>query len=339
MKLTISLTAVVIALLGVAVAMSGWVRPPLDSVQTGFRGLAMEEIINPREEVKSRAENAAPEALDPPEPGGDSAASVYENLQVLGHLSQNEFDRLMLAITEWVAPEEEGCLYCHNEENLAADDVYTKIVARKMIEMTWYINSDWTDHVGEVGVTCYTCHRGNPVPTNTWTEDKGPPQAGGMAAGRAGQNLAAESVGLTSLPYDPFSAYLARKDEIRVIGNQALPGPPGASIQQTEATYGLMIHMSEALGVNCTLCHNSRSFAEWDQSTPQRTTAWYGLNMVKDLNAKYLDPLQPVFPANRLGPLGDVKKTNCATCHNGVQKPLYGANMLKDYPTLKGAGN
>ncbi len=338
MKLTVSLSAVVIALLGIAVAASGWVRPPLDSIQLGFRGLGMEEIVNPRAEAKLEAENQAPEALDPPEPGGPSAASVYENLQVLGDLSQNEFDRLMLAITEWVAPEE-GCLYCHNDENLAADDVYTKVVARKMIEMTRHINSDWTNHVGEVGVTCYTCHRGNPVPKNTWTEDPGPKQASGMSASLKGQNIASSTVGVTSLPYDPFTAYLARKDEIRVIGNQALPGKPGASIQQTEATYGLMIHMSDALGVNCTLCHNSRSFFSWDQSSPQRTTAWYGLNMVKDLNAKYLDPLKPVFPAERLGPLGDVKKTNCATCHNGVQKPLYGANMLKDFLELKGASN
>ena len=27
----------------------------------------------------------------------------------------------------------------------------------------------------------------------------------------------------------------------------------------------------------------------------------------------------------------DVLKIGCATCHNGVQKPLYGVSMLKDY--------
>jgi photosynthetic reaction center cytochrome c subunit len=27
----------------------------------------------------------------------------------------------------------------------------------------------------------------------------------------------------------------------------------------------------------------------------------------------------------------------CATCHQGVYKPLFGANMLKDYPELAGA--
>ena len=27
-------------------------------------------------------------------------------------------------------------------------------------------------------------------------------------------------------------------------------------------------------------------------------------------------------------------KVNCATCHQGVYKPLYGAPMAKDYPAL-----
>jgi photosynthetic reaction center cytochrome c subunit len=35
--------------------------------------------------------------------------------------------------------------------------------------------------------------------------------------------------------------------------------------------------------------------------------------------------------------LGDVAKVNCATCHQGVFKPLYGESMAKDYPELTGA--
>lgn len=46
----------------------------------------------------------------------------------------------------------------------------------------------------------------------------------------------------------------------------ALPvrGQSGATIQQTEQTYGLMMHFSNSLGVNCTFCHNSRNFHVWD---------------------------------------------------------------------------
>ena len=35
-----------------------------------------------------------------------------------------------------------------------------------------------------------------------------------------------------------------------------------------------------------------------------------------------------------MGPTGDVAKVNCATCHQGAYKPLYGAPMAKDYPEL-----
>jgi photosynthetic reaction center cytochrome c subunit len=44
-----------------------------------------------------------------------------------------------------------------------------------------------------------------------------------------------------------------------------------------------------------------------------------------------------VFPAERLGPQGDVAKLNCATCHQGAFKPLYGQSMLKDHPELASA--
>jgi photosynthetic reaction center cytochrome c subunit len=58
--------------------------------------------------------------------------------------------------------------------------------------------------------------------------------------------------------------------------------------------------------------------------------------MARDLNNNYLEPLKTVFPAHRLGVLGDVAKVNCATCHQGVFKPLYGASMAKYYPELQG---
>jgi photosynthetic reaction center cytochrome c subunit len=31
---------------------------------------------------------------------------------------------------------------------------------------------------------------------------------------------------------------------------------------------------------------------------------------------------------------GDVAKVNCATCHQGAYKPLYGFPMIKDHPEL-----
>jgi photosynthetic reaction center cytochrome c subunit len=56
--------------------------------------------------------------------------------------------------------------------------------------------------------------------------------------------------------------------------------------------------------------------------------------MARDLNNAYLNSLAGVFPDYRLGPTGDVPKLNCATCHQGAYKPLYGADILHGYPGL-----
>ncbi len=332
---TVALGAVgaVFGVLGVLI--SGWERPPVDTKQVGFRGVGMEQVTNPREEAKLIAQDQLPEPQFPVDPGSEPASEVYQNVQVLGDLGVDEFIRLMAAITEWVSPEQ-GCAYCHSEdEEFSSDSLHTKVVARRMIEMTRHINANWQTHVGQTGVTCLSCHRGQPVPQNVWFTDHGPPQALGMAADRDGQNLAGAAVGSTSLPFDPFTPFLSNDGTIRVASTQALPAGSDRNIKQTESTYGLMIHMSEALGVNCTFCHNSRSFFDWEQSPPQRVTAWHGIRLARELNNEFLDPLTDVFPDNRLGPLGDVAKINCATCHNGASKPFLGISMLPDYPELR----
>lgn len=330
-------------LVGAVVLLAGCERPPVDSVQRGFRGTGMEQVYNPRAVAALAPGNQVPEAAPAASPDGPKAKDVFKNVKVLGELSVGEFTRLMTAMTSWVAPEQ-GCAYCHNLQDLSDDSKYTKVVARRMTQMTQHVNADWKAHVGTTGVTCYTCHRGKNVPENVWFAPQPNRRSAGMLGDDAGQNKAAYSVALASLPYDPFTPYISKAGvntsaDIRVIGNTALPTGNLKSTKQAEHTYGLMMHISKSLGVNCTYCHNTRSFAEWNQSPPQRATAWHGLRMVGDLNGAYLQPLTATFPANRRGPTGDVAKANCATCHQGVYKPLYGATMLKDYPELGHTGS
>ena len=314
----------------------GWTGERIHATQNGYRGTAMAQIQFPAAERALKAANVVPEALDPASPDGDKATAVYQNVQVLKDLSAEQFGRVMSSITEWVAPDE-GCAYCHNVENMADDSLYTKKVARRMLQMTRHINQDWKDHVAATGVTCYTCHKGNPVPANIWFADPGKQKDAGVMATNDGMTHPNKTNASSSLPLDPLSPLLLGKETIRVAGTMGLPAKPyGASIQTTERTYSLMMHMSTSLGVNCTFCHNSRAFSNWDQSTPQRVTAWHGIQMVRDLNTTYLDPLQPTYPPNRLGPLGDAPKVSCATCHQGANKPLLGAQMAKDYPELGG---
>ena len=307
---------------------------PISTVQRGYRGTAMNEIYENSSLVKNVSDNVVPRSLPEVPSTGPKASVVYKNVQVLGDLSVGQFTRLMVSLTAWVAPQQ-GCAYCHNTANMAEDGKYTKIVARRMIQMTQHVNEDWQTHVKATGVTCYTCHRGNNIPVNVWFDDKARgPQ--GMAETGFGKNAPGLLVGAASLPNNPFAPFLEKDANIRVASTTALPATDRQSIKQTEWTYGLMMHFSTSLGVNCTYCHNTRSFSDWSQSTPQRAVAWYGIRMVRDLNNEYLDSLNDVFPDYRKGPAGDVAKVNCTTCHQGVFKPLYGVSMAKDFPELGG---
>jgi len=329
------LTVVLVA----STVLAGCERPPVDAVQTGFRGTGMELVYNPRTLEQQTPLNTAPAALPEADKGGPRASQVYKNVKVLGNLSVGEFNRVMIAYTQWVAPTQ-GCAYCHNLNNLADDSLYPKVVARRMTEMTKHLNATWTNHVAQTGVTCHTCHRGQPVPNQIWFKPDDAKLAKGLLGQRNGQNEAGQaSVAYSSLPKDPYSAYLEGSTRIRQISQTALPqgiNGYGSSIQATEATYGLMMHMSKGLGVNCAFCHNSRNFSDWSQSPPQRLTAWHGIRMVRELNNEFMTPLTKVFPKNRLGPMNDVAKVNCATCHQGAYKPLWGEPVAKVWPELRG---
>ena len=313
---------------------AGWVHPPILSSQVGFRGLAQDQLHTPAEVKLLKVANKLPDPIDPAEPTTDKAKDVYQNVQVLGDLTVNQFNRVMLGMSAWVAPADQSCNYCHGE-NMVSDDIYAKRVARQMLIMVRDINKNWTSHVAQTGVVCYTCHRGAPVPKYTWSREK-------LRRAPAVLRQATRAWGIRLSPTVrrrcraiPTPIRCSGTGPVRVQAKQALPVGYGAPIQATERTYSLMIAMTKSLGVNCNFCHNSRSFTNWEESQPQRVTAWYGLQMARHLNNEYLEPLKTELPATRLGPLGDAPKVNCFTCHQGANKPSAGREHCK---RLAGAG-
>lgn len=308
--------------------------------QYGYRGTGMDQInVAAAKKKLDPIHVVPPPPYDPPMPGGKPAKEAYQNVQVLGDISEDEFSYTMAAITQWIAPEQ-GCNYCHNPANMASDEVYTKVVARRMLQMTRNINSSWKSHVKQTGVTCYTCHRGQAVPAANWAL----PAAANpntIIGNRFNQNNPVDSVAYASLPTTGMAKYLIDPSApaARVNSKGSHPSAANkASVMEAESVYGLMMHTSSALGVNCTFCHNADSLQSWNVSTPKRPLAWYGIQMVKDTNGNYITPLKSVFPKHRLGPMGDPLKVNCATCHRGINKPLNGVSMVKDYPALRPAG-
>ena len=324
-----------LAALGGLVLLAGCELGPKQSTQTGYRGTGLDQIVDVRHIAKATAIPPAPYPLPPD--GGPTAGQSYQNVRVVAGLSKERFDHLMAEMNQWVAPAEQGCNYCHNPANMASDEKYTKVVARRMLQMTQNINSRWASHVKTTGVTCYTCHRGNAVPENKWALAEGTTEPNTILRNKHGQNTPNQNVGYASLPYDPFAQYLNGTAQIRVASSSPFPNANHiVSIKAAEQSYGLMMHVSGALGVNCTYCHNSQSFRAWNLSRAQRGTAYYGIRMVRDINENYISSLQRVFPAYRKGPHGDPYKVNCTTCHQGVSKPLGGVSMIAQAPILWG---
>ena len=325
-----------------------WGNPyQTESMQTGPRGTGMSV---PEYNISRTAPDPTIDAYyteEPyvPEGGEELAKDIYENVQVLGELTDDNFNRLMLAMTQWVSPEE-GCAYCHGDggiETYGADDLYTKVVSRRMIQMTQNINENWDGHVNavaEVGVNCYTCHRGENVPSDIWFNVT--PVNEKVGGWSAVQNRATTMSSSTSLPSNALEVYLTDYDSYVNVHDleSRVAGVPGltedvASIQKTEMTYSLMNYFANSLGVNCVFCHNSRAFYEASEYTPQWGIAQLGRQMVIELNQEYLIPLEDTYPPERLGPIyADAPKAACRTCHKGYQRPLQGMNVTNDWPEL-----
>ncbi len=98
-----------------------------------------------------------------PGPQRLAAASRYRNVPLLGELDVASFDSTMRSLTQWVSPQA-GCGHCHVDGDWASEAKPAKQVARQMLQMVQHLNTNWKPHVGPSGVTCYTCHRGQPQP-------------------------------------------------------------------------------------------------------------------------------------------------------------------------------
>ncbi len=330
-----------------AVIVPDWHLPWYHGTQMGYRGQSDTQF-------ESRAEtdpiNAVlPPVLPPAETGGAKATDTYKNVKVLTDVSAAEFMRLQQAITTWVAPKQ-GCAFCHDTADYSSDVKPTKLAARRMMEMTRYINSAWATHVNPVGVNCYTCHRGQPVPAEVWWPRPAKPQ-GRLAERSEPWNEAADTVS-TFFPNAGYSEYYLQDHPIAVQSVTAMRTNSVGAQVVTARIYEMMMEMSLQIGVNCGYCHNSRAFEDWSQSSPMRWTGYYSLRLIRDLNRNYLLPFAqlipqqrtlvhptkgPVIPAYQSGQQPGNALLTCETCHYRLPKPLNGANMVKDYPGLVGS--
>ncbi len=98
---------------------------------------------------------------------GKKAEEVYKNIQVLQGTPAEDLIQTMHLIKGAIGRD---CEYCHvrtaaGVQQAERDDLEPKQTARKMMKMVQEINQ--TQFGGAQLVTCYTCHRGSPVPLAT----------------------------------------------------------------------------------------------------------------------------------------------------------------------------
>ncbi|MGJ3231225.1 MAG: photosynthetic reaction center cytochrome PufC [Oceanicaulis sp.] len=284
---------------------------------------------------------------DPVEDAGVTAGEAYDDVQVLADLDQAQFDRLKLAITRWVAPDE-GCTFCHaegagGEPDYDAEPPYTFGVAREMMRMVREVNAE-QEHVRPQGVTCFSCHRGENVPEYGWYKAGEWPGPEERWYQRPPPWVRTATTIREFFPREAFELYLLEDNraaglqtrEVRVPPEDA-PDPEDMPLfTRAENTYLVMMQMSDALGQNCTFCHNTRAFYDWEQSTPHRVTGWHAINQTRAINHDHIQPLADLFPPERLGPTGDPFMANCMSCHIGQRKPLGGVSMIEHFPGLVG---
>ncbi|MEN0077163.1 MAG: photosynthetic reaction center cytochrome PufC, partial [Paracraurococcus sp.] len=321
-----------------------WTHPPIPAEQ--FAPPPASLIQFGRGHMAEPVPQEAPPPLPPAEAGGPRATEAYRNVQVLTDVSAAEFMRLQQAITQWVSPEQ-GCGFCHAGQDYASDAKPQKQAARVMLRMVRHVNADRGDHVRGAGVTCYTCHRGHPVPAETWLPSAPRP---GRAMVAAQDNWRESAANVRQFfPDAGWDLYLLGEEPISVQSTTTLPGTTVATQVVAKRVYEMMMQMSDGIGVNCGYCHNSRALQSWEQSTPHRWEGQYGLNLTRDLNRNYLLQLfdilpqsrelvdetrMPALPAHESGVQAGNGLVLCATCHYANPRPLNGAAMAAGYPGL-----
>ena len=323
---------------------------PTPGTQLGPNGPSLVQYA-PTGSPLFQTRNGPPPANPPLIEDTRKATEAYRNVTVLTDLNAGEFMRLQQAITNWVAPQQ-GCDFCHAGADFASDEKPTKAAARDMIKMVRHLNADWTEHVGGAGVTCWSCHRGQPVPAEIWFSRPPHPQGAHMDKPE-NWNESGDSV-RQFFPNAGYELYLLQETPGLAQSYTALPNGQVADQVVVKRLYEVMMQMSAGMGVNCTYCHNSRAFYDWGQSLPARWTGYSGIEMTRDINRNVLlplavrmpqiretadDPHTVVLPERMRGAQEGNGFVLCGTCHYGLPKPAdHAQELLTVFPGLKGPG-
>lgn len=203
-----------------------------------------------------------PRGLDWPEQvAAQPARKTFRNVHVLAAVSSERFMAGMQSMGKNLGLK---CLECHVQEDYSSDQKKTKVRARQMLRMTARINLELFG--GNPVVTCFTCHRGKPVPDKpalppAATPEPAPPRLSDADAAR---------------PASEIYASVQALDDIAA--GQVVP---------------IMSWFTQQLGVSCTHCHAGSGRWESDEKRA-KPRARQMLLMVGNLARLYYEGSTPV---------------------------------------------
>lgn len=196
-----------------------------------------------------------------------------------------------------------SCQYCHNTANFASDEFPQKVAARNMLWLVNDINANYIVNLPNWRgnyVQCATCHNNKPngleafspvfvksVPPIMVTVDPldetGKPITDPAAKPAAIQDpLKLQDAVLYYVynyqvwkPYDPAVPGTGR-------GSLALVYDGGRTQDQVTINQNVMNSLAWGLGTNCTYCHNSRNFPDFEtDAAGTQLNPLYGWNKLK----------------------------------------------------------
>lgn len=232
------------------------------------------------------------------------------------------------------------CVYCHVAGDFASDANPKKAIARTMLRMLKQVATHFPDTgndfehsrylafpEGKQYVTCYSCHRGMPIPVNTLPDWHGPdrapepgaPPAGGGRRGAGGQRgggaaaRGADAGAPASLP--------ATRGTENFKNMVFLP--------RDVNTQFVMPAFRASIGVECNFCHVFGAQLERGHANereldgnPKKLIARGMIGMLKEINAAlFPDADVDIVLTAASEPPSGTHYVTCYTCHRGNHLP------------------
>jgi hypothetical protein len=208
------------------------------------------------------------------------AEQVFHNIEILKGKPAARLPGMMKGLNRLLGVQ---CTHCHVAGAWDKEELAPKRTAREMFKMLGNISEKYFDD--ENKVSCWTCHGGNPKPSNGATEI---------------------SAGLAKLPKERqqlIDSINPGPDKVMPAGQafqniQVFNDTPGARIAPIMAAFTV------ALNVGCAHCHVADQYDDDDKPAKQRTGEM--VHMVENINRQFFH---------------DQPKVGCWTCHRGAVKP------------------